>query len=137
MTSDALGTVLTFFDSCANRELDRVEELLDDDCVYWNGSLSVSAPGNRTTKSGFLETLKASTSLMPEGGVRFKFNESVASDNMVALEGWGTATVAGGGSYENHYIFFVEVRDGRILRLNEYWDANYVGEALGLELGSS
>ncbi|MEI9852188.1 MAG: nuclear transport factor 2 family protein [Sphingomonas sp.] len=60
--------------------------------------------------------------------------QTIFSDGeMVACESYSDGKLADGREYYNRYAWVFTVRDGKVLRVNEYMDSHYIARLFGLE----
>lgn len=62
--------------------------------------------------------------------IAFTIDSLTAEDDRVVAEARSTATLINGEPYANTYIFVIRVRDGRIARIAEHFNALIVREKL-------
>ena len=64
------------------------------------------------------------------GSFKVDVHSMLADGDNAAVEWTATAKLSKGGDYENHYAFFFEVRDGKIVLMREYADTQYARRVL-------
>lgn len=64
---------------------------------------------------------------------RFKFtiHSITAEEDRVVVEAQNTCEIINGEVYDNFYVFFFLVKDGKITRVNEYLDTLYLANMFG------
>jgi ketosteroid isomerase-like protein len=108
----------------------RLAELLDDDVVWWVPQGS-KLGGTRRGKPQVLEVMTEGLALYSrEHPFRIEVEQVVAEEDWVCVQFTIEARTAGGRDYRNHYHMAFELRDGRIVRVNEYVDTAYANERL-------
>lgn len=66
-----------------------------------------------------------------QNGIAVKFISVTAEDDRVAVEWDGSSMLVTGQPYNNQYLMLFQIRDGKIVRLKEYFDSLLVENALG------
>jgi hypothetical protein len=108
----------------------RLAELLADDVVWWVPQGS-KLGGTRRGKPQVLEVLTGALTLYSrEHPFRIEVEQVVAEEDWVCVQFAIDARTASGRDYHNHYHIAFELRDGRIVRVNEYVDTAYANERL-------
>lgn len=69
--------------------------------------------------------------LMTKGGIEFKILAVTAEEDRVAVECEGHSTLVTGQPYNNQYHFLFFIRDGKIVRVKEYFDTLLTENLLG------
>lgn len=69
--------------------------------------------------------------LMTKGGIEFKILAVTAEADRVAVECEGRSTLVTGQAYNNQYHFLFFIRDGKIVRIKEYFDTLLTENLLG------
>ena len=69
------------------------------------------------------------------GSVQMKVVRSACEGNSVVLEIYTTATTQAGTAYDNWYVNWLELKDGKVLRWSEYTDTKYATDLLSGETG--
>jgi ketosteroid isomerase-like protein len=102
-------------------------ELLDDDGVYWVSTADARHERPMTSMKEFYRRTFA------EIPMTFTKHDALASGDRVALEIESYAELSR-GTYNNRYCFIMTVRDGKIVRINEYVDTKHAADVLVPEI---
>lgn len=76
-----------------------------------------------------IDGIEAFKSLMP-GGLSFIIHSAVAEGDQVAVECEGNAKTVAGTDYCNRYVFFISLKGGKIVTVNEYFCTVLADEVL-------
>lgn len=115
MSGDAVVTVEAFFAALEAGDVRAVGALYHDDLVVWH-----SHTGQVQTRAENLATLQA---MLAVGQPVYCVHERVVQDGRVAQRHTLALTLANGHVAELDAAIFLTVRDGRILRIDEYLDS--------------
>jgi uncharacterized protein len=70
-------------------------------------------------------------------GLNPKILSVTAEDDRVVVEWEGNCTLVNGAQYNNQYIHVFFLRDGKIYKLNEYFDTKLTNDVLGPLMGGA
>lgn len=117
-----------FFYAVADRDLERLDQLLAKDLNYW-------AIGTLPTLSGDIDKTKIMGKIGPfvdlfGGTLRYEILGTIAEDDQVAVEARSHATMGDGREYRNVYHTIFKIQDGRITGIREYFDTVHAREML-------
>ncbi|SDW11811.1 hypothetical protein SAMN05444411_101101 [Lutibacter oricola] len=120
--------VLDFWASFHNADVEKAFSYLDDN-VQWRamgvkGELPVSGIMD---KNGIGDLIKTVKEMMPNG-LELKTLSLTAEDNRVANEVESYGELTNGKVYNNLYHFFIEISNGKIVKIKEYMDTIHVKE---------
>jgi ketosteroid isomerase-like protein len=117
------GTAWQFWDHLGHGRVDDALDLLDDDGLYW-----VSTYGARDDRpmASMKKFFRRTAEMVP---MRFTKRDALVSGDRVALEIESYADTPL-GVYNNCYCFIMTVRDGKIVRINEYVDTLHASQVL-------
>ena len=122
--------VLRFFEHLSAGRLDDALGLMDDEAVWWvAGNPDYLPIGGSHTKDGIIGMISKVGTAMPDG-IRLTVTSSTAEDDRVAVETEVRGVSPAGKAYDNRNFFAVEVRDGRIKAVREYFDTIHTSEVL-------
>lgn len=110
--------VRDFFQAWNDRDFKTAHEMFDDGLEWWIvGDTAVS--GSRDKRQ-----MRAALKLLPRifEGFRFTLHEFTAEEDRVAVVAESQGTHSSGRPYNNHYHFLMKIKDGRIARVQEYFD---------------
>jgi ketosteroid isomerase-like protein len=111
--------VRRFFDSATPSPMD----LVADDATFT--MVVKGAMGVRRSKAQFIE-LQKSAMARATGPNVLKLLSMVAEGNTVVVEAEGRLPLASGKVYANNYSIYLELANGRITRVREYFDTAYM-----------
>lgn len=98
-----------------------------DDFTSWTmGTLPWS--GTRKRKDA-VELMGGLFSAFPDG-LKFTVKGMTAEDDRVAVEAEGYGRHVSGRIYNNHYVFLLTFRDGKLVYLKEFFDSVHAKEVL-------
>ena len=125
-------TAETFFAHLSANELDRAMDLLSEDSTVWIATMPAGSPGPEHTgttvpKPAFADMMAKSQQLAP-AGMQFTIHRCLADQTEVAMELESRADLADGRLYNNRYVFWLRVEEGRITELREYFDSKYAND---------
>jgi ketosteroid isomerase-like protein len=69
--------------------------------------------------------------ILLQDGIRFDIISMTAEENRVSVEAEGHAKLKDGTPYNNNYHFLLTMKDGKIIRMKEYFCTNLVNKVLG------
>lgn len=116
-----------FFDALDRCDIPAiVDAYAEDGTVTTMGRTLISGT---FTKAQIQEAAKGVLTVFPEG-LRFKIHHLTAEEDRVAVEAESYGKHVSGKIYNNHYHFFMQWRDGKLLRLKEYMDTELITEIL-------
>ena len=104
-----------------------VLDALSDSATWWiQGNFPLSGTRTKAEFAKLLGELGASI----DGGLSLRVKGVTAEGERVAVEAESFAKMKSGKTYQNHYHFLVEVRDGKIQAVREYLDTIHANEVL-------
>jgi ketosteroid isomerase-like protein len=119
---------LEFLDHCFKGNMDAALAMLDPNSTWWvlGDPEKVKVAGTRDMNriARFLKSVRHG---FPDG-MDVSFDGVTAEGERVAVEASATARMRDGRPYGNRYHFLLQIRDGRVIRVNEYLDTQYVYE---------
>jgi ketosteroid isomerase-like protein len=122
--------VLSFFENFSAGQVDAALALMADTATWWvAGHPDTFALAGTKTKAQFVELIQGLGAAMPKG-LRVTPKGLTAEGERVALEAESYGETASGNIYNNQYHFLVEVRDGKIQAVREYFDTMHAKEVL-------
>ncbi len=120
--------IVDFFDTLNAEDLDGLRPLLHPDAT-WTPMSTQDIPGAGAHKGhkGIIDEFLAPVRGLfvgkdPQNTISSLFSKG----NMVACETHGVGTFVGGKTYDNHYAWLVEIKDGKIFAIREYMDTAYI-----------
>ena len=122
--------VLTFFDHLSAGRVRGALDLMDEDALWWvSGNPDYLPLAGTYRKDDLLGMLAMVGAAMPDG-IRLTVTSSTAEDDRVAVETEVHGVSPKGKVYDNRNFFAVEVHDGRIRSVREYFDTIHTNEVL-------
>ena len=120
--SDNKAVVERFFQLLNERDYDTAEELLDDEMIWWNaGDPDRFFLAGSRTKEEALAGLRGNAEMAPGGMICVPTGWVVEGDK-VAMEATVDGKFFNGDRYVNEFHFLIELRNGKILLIKEYFD---------------
>lgn len=114
--------VRAFNSHFAHSDIDRILDLMTDDCTWWiNGKPDLFPVTGTKSKAQFGDILRGVHASI-EGGMPMEVIGLVAEGDQVAAELRARATTKTGRSYDNRYLMLYTVRDGKVSDVREYTD---------------
>jgi uncharacterized protein len=126
--------VLRFFATLSAGDLEGVRRMLHEQATWEAKVRSVPGAGVHRGPAGIVdEFLKPIRGLFRPGDPKILVDTIASRGNFVMIESHSGGCLADGRPYENLYAWAVEVRDGKIWALREYFDSHYVMQLIGPE----
>jgi len=127
--TDSEQVVLRFFATLSAGDLEGVRLMLHEDATWKPQMRSVPGAGIHRGRRGIVdEFLTPIRGMFRPGDPQIIVDTLVSRGSFVMLESHSGGYLADGRPYENLYAWAVEVRDGKIYVLREYFDSHYVME---------
>lgn len=125
--SESERLVLKFFDALSAGDLEGVRSLLHAEATWTPQVRAVPGAGVHRGPKGIVdEFLKPVRGLFRPGDPKVLIDSIASREDFVMLESHSGGCLADGRPYENLYAWAVEVREGKIYALREYFDSHYV-----------
>jgi len=125
--------VLDFFAVLSAGDLERVRELLHDEVTWTPMMRGVPGAGVHVGKKGIIDDFLVPVRGMFRPGDPKTTVDTIASKgSLVLVESHGSGQVADGRIYDNRYAWALEIRDGKIYAIREYFDSLYVARLFGM-----
>jgi hypothetical protein len=128
ITEENKKIVLDFFENFSSGNVDALLAAMADTAT-WQILGSIPLAGTRT-KQEFGESFKALAPIIPKG-VKITPKGITAEGERVALEADAYGELVNGKVYHNQLHVLVEVRDGKIQAVREYFDTMHVNDVFG------
>ena len=119
---------LKLFENLSNLKIEAILEALADDGRWW--VLGGTYFGQTLNKDQFRKQLKALATAVP-GGLNLKISRVIAEGDSVMVQAEGRCQTAGHKLYNNHYVWVLTLREGKVLEGREYMDTLHVLETFG------
>jgi hypothetical protein len=119
--------VLKFFATLSAGDLEGVRGMLHDEATWTPQVKSVPGAGVHRGPGGIVDGFLAPIRGLFRPGDPKVYVDSIASrGDFVMVESHSGGCLADGRPYQNLYAWAVEVKDGKIHALREYFDSHYV-----------
>jgi len=125
--SDSERIVLQFLATLSAGNLEGVRNMLHEEATWTPQMRDVPGAGVHRGKHGIVDEFLLPVRALFRPGDPKIFVDTIASRGpLVMLESHSGGCLADGRPYQNLYAWAVEVRDGKIHALREYFDSHYV-----------
>lgn len=125
--TDAERIVLEFFARLSTGDLDKVREVLHEEATWTPQVREVPGAGVHRGHRGIIDEFLAPVRGLFKPGDPKVLVDSIGSRGpLVFVESHSGGCLADGRPYENRYAWAVEVRDGKVHAVREYFDSHYV-----------
>ena len=125
--SDSERIVLQFLATLSAGDLEGVRNMLHEEATWTPQMRDVPGAGVHRGKHGIVDEFLLPVRALFRPGDPKIFVDTIASRGpLVMLESHSGGCLADGRPYQNLYAWAVEVRDGKIHALREYFDSHYV-----------
>ena len=134
---DNKNIVARFFELTNQRDYDAAEELLDEDLVWWiAGDPDKFFLAGNKTKAESMAGLRQTATMAPAGMTLTPTGWVVEGDK-VALEASVVGSFFNGDPYLNDFHFLIELRNGKILLIKEYFDTQTANDVFTKVIGEA
>jgi len=116
------------FENLSTLQIDAVLDALADDGRWW--VLGGTYFGQTLDKDRFRKQLKALATAVPSG-LNLKISRVIGEGDVVVVEAEGRGQATGNKIYNNHYVWVLTLRDGKVLEGKEYMDTLHVLDTFG------
>jgi uncharacterized protein len=134
MTEDNKAIGLKFVEALGACDAQAVRSVISDDVVAVAKGTGIGA-GTRNYAE--IIAVFEMFSQVTKTGLNPKILSVTAEDDRVVVEWEGNCTLVNGAQYNNQYIHVFFLRDGKIYKLNEYFDTKLTNEVLGPLMGGA
>jgi uncharacterized protein len=128
--TDNKNVVLTFLENLSAGRLETALDLMDEDAVWWVSGNPDYLPLAGTYRKDQLVGMVAMVGAAMPDGIQLTVTSSTAEDDRVAVETQVRGVSPRGKVYDNRNFFAVEVHDGRIRAVREYFDTIHTNDVL-------
>ncbi len=120
--------VEAFFDKLNDEDLEGLRPLLHPEATWTPMSTSdIPGAGAHVGHKGIIDEFLAPVRGLFEGKDPHNTIHSLFSKgNLVACETHGVGKLTNGKTYDNHYAWMIEVKDGQIFAIREYMDTAFI-----------
>ena len=119
--------VLQFFATLSTGDLEAVRKLLHEQATWTPQVRGVPGAGVHRGRRGIVDEFLAPVrGLFRPGDPKVIIDSLGSKGPLVFVESHSDGRLADGRPYENLYAWAVEVRDGQIFAIREYFDSHYV-----------
>ncbi len=132
--SESERVALRFFETLSNGDLEGVRALLHPQATWTPQVRGVPGAGVHRGHKGIVdEFLKPVRGLFRPGDPKVHIDSIASRGSFVMLESHSGGCLADGRPYENLYAWALEIRDGKVWALREYFDSHYVVQLFAKE----
>ena len=124
------NVVLRFFENLSAGRLDAALDLMDENAMWWVSGNPEYIPLAGTYRKDEIVGMVSMVGAAMPSGIQLTVTSSTAEDDRVAVETRVGGVSPKGRVYDNRNFFAVEVRDGRIRSVREYFDTIHTNEVL-------
>ena len=125
--TDSERIVLQFFATLDAGDLEGVRTLLHEEATWTPQMRDVPGAGVHRGKRGIVDEFLAPVrGLFRPGDPKIFVDTIVSRGSLVMLESHSGGCLADGRPYQNLYAWAIEVREGKIHAIREYFDSHYV-----------
>ncbi len=129
--TESEAVVLRFLATLSGGDLEGVRRMLHDEATWKPQVRNVPGAGIHRGPKGIVDDfLKPIRGLFKPGDPKIIIDSVASRDSLVMVESHSGGCLADGRVYENLYAWAVEVKDGKIYALREYFDSHYVVELM-------
>jgi ketosteroid isomerase-like protein len=129
--TDSEHVVLQFLAALSAGDLEGVRLMLHEEATWKPQVRAVPGAGIHRGRNGIVDDfLKPIRGLFRPGDPKVIVDSIASRGPLVMVESHSGGHLADGRPYENLYAWAVEVRDGKIYALREYFDSHYVVELM-------
>ena len=128
--ADNKAVVQSFYDAGNRGDMDTCFALISDD-ITWTNIGSTSLSGSYSGKPEVMEKLLGPLFGQLKAGIAMDVEALIAEDDYVVALANGTAETHDGRPYNNTYCQVMQIRDGQIVAVKEYFDTALVGSIFG------
>jgi ketosteroid isomerase-like protein len=124
--SDPKDVLRRFFATLSTGDFDAIGEFFGDDTVWMVNDVARGFPserGRRAIIEDFLQPVREG--LFEPGDPKIEVVRMIGEGDWVVAETIGRGKLRNGNSYENSYVFVVQVDGERVRYLREYMDTAY------------
>lgn len=120
---------IKFLNALGQGDAATMKSIMTEDFVAHTTGVSCSMSGIHHA-DGILAFVAAVPLICKPGGITFKVKNLTAEDERVACEVEGYSTLQNGKEYNNFYHFLIFIRNGKVYRMNEYFDTKMTEDIL-------
>ena len=129
--TDNERVVLQFLATLSAGDLEGVRAMLHEDATWTPQMRGVPGAGVHRGRKGIVdEFLRPIRGLFRPGDPKIIVDTVTSKGPLVMLESHSGGCLADGRPYNNLYAWAVEVADGKVYALREYFDSHYVVELM-------
>lgn len=129
MSAQPKEVVRSFTAAVSAHDVERMRELLADDCTYEICGFELPGAG-AYIKAQILEILPGVLSLFEDGSPEVEIVQLIGEGPWVACESTAGGRFRNGVAYENRYVILYEVVDGRVRNVREYMDTQHAASLM-------
>lgn len=124
---------LKFFETLSSGDLEKIRATFHDEAVWQVQVKGILGEGSHRGKKAIVDEFLAPVrGMFKPGDPKVTVTTLASRGPLVIGECDSRGTFADGRSYENLYVFVLEIKDGKVWRLREYMDSFYIAKLQGL-----
>lgn len=129
--TESEAVALRFLQRLSAGDLETVRQMLHEDATWKPQVRSVPGAGiHRGRKAIVDDFLSPIRGLFRPGDPKVIIDSIASRDSLVMIESHSGGCLADGRPYENLYAWAIEIKDGKVHVLREYFDSHYVVELM-------
>jgi ketosteroid isomerase-like protein len=130
--TEIISVVDRFWNAIELLEFDRARALLTKDAIIWHANDNLAQPARDVINA---DEERAKHVPRGEGHKRYRIERRYVFGNECLQQQVCELTIAGGKVAKFPMFVRNEVRDGKIARIDEWWDAGYIGKVFQEVMG--
>jgi uncharacterized protein len=131
--SESERLAVEFFNTLGTGNLEAIRALLHEDATWIPMVRDIPGAGKHVGRKGIVdEFLAPIRGMFRPGDPKVDIKTITSNGPLVMMETHGLGALADGRTYDNHYAWAVEIKDGKIFAIREYMDSLYVSRLFGL-----
>jgi len=127
------AAVQGFMMALGGGDFDAARSFLADRASWFVVGKDIPGGGLHEGADNVIAFIKRVRALFVPGDPSMDIRHFVAIDGLVVVEAQGSGKLVDGREYSNPYLITIDVMDGKITQIREYFDSHYVG-SLNLDL---
>lgn len=123
---DTKSLARAFFACFDANDIDGALALMSEDATYWLAGKPDELPGTGLLSKPQIEKVFRRMMALLEDGLRMQVQSLIAEGDVAAVEVVSHGSLKNGRRYNNEYHFRIQVRNGLICAVREYYDSLHV-----------
>ena len=123
---------LKFFETLSRGDLGKLRDLFHEDAIWQVQPKGIAGEGTHHGKKGIIDEFLAPVrGMFKPGDPKIDVTSIASKGSLVIGESTGRGTFMDGRTYDNLYVWALEIKDGKVYRLREYMDSYYIAKLQG------